>query len=292
MSCLHPFRAFIDERKSPSRVVFDAKAPEWWYLHLPSGVRSIQIPCGKCFLCRQSRAFDIMVRAVAESRMHDFTSFVTLTVSDDCIHDVFPFRKLVRRPYQLFLKRLRKRIGKFRYLLCGEYGALSGRPHYHLLIFGHRFVDGCVLSDNSYCDSRVIQECWPNGHITCTDCTPERIAYVSGYQLKGDIDDSDFPQFVVWSRRPGLGFSWFRRYWRDMVNNGFTFRLNGSDVHVSCRYFYSKLELLSPADFDKLKSSRLEGLVDNAHIMRHEKNARHAAVLEERKKKKKLERLI
>lgn len=294
MSCEHPIAAYVDERKSPARVIFaDSSAvPDVWRVFgSPPGVRSVQIPCGRCFLCRQTRAFDIMVRAVAESRLYDFSSFVTLTCRDDCYNDVFRFGKLCRRPYQLFLKRLRKRIGRFRYLLCGEYGARTGRAHYHLIIYGHRFVDGYICSDNSWCDSRVISDCWPYGNITCTEVTPDRIAYVSGYQLKGSYDDKDFPQFVVWSRRPGLGFEWFRRNWLDMVRNNFTFILHGSPVHVSCRYFFDKLRLFSPEDYDILKASR-ECVDVDTHIMRHDKNLRHSKCLQYRKKQQQQERLL
>lgn len=295
MSCERPILAYVDERSEPHKVIFDnsRSVPESWRVFgLPDGVRSVQIPCGRCFLCRQSRAYDILVRAVAESRMYDFSSFVTLTVDDDRIHDVFPFRKLVRRPYQLFLKRLRKCIGRFRYLLCGEYGSLSGRPHYHLIIFGRKFVDGFIRSDDSWCDSYVLQQCWPYGHITCSEVCNERLAYVSGYQLKGDFDDVDFPQFVVWSRRPGLGASWFDKYWSDLCINGFTFVLGGKERHISCRYFFERLRLHHPEEYAKIKLQREKELEDETHIMRHSNLLRKSQVLQYRKNQRKKERLI
>lgn len=42
---------------------------------------------------------------------------------------------LNKRDVQLFLKRLRNAGFHFQYFGCGEYGDLSARPHYHLLIF-------------------------------------------------------------------------------------------------------------------------------------------------------------
>lgn len=290
MACERPMRVFIDSRKSPVKVVFEGREPDSWLISLPDGVRSASLPCGHCFSCRQSRAFEILIRAVAESRMHDFSAFITLTCDDVHYNDVFRFGKLCRRPYQLFLKRLRKRIGRFRYILCGEYGARTCRAHYHLVVFGHRFIDGYVSVAYTWIASRVVQQCWPYGHITVEDVNPDRLAYVCGYQLKNvDADDEDFPQFVVWSRRPGLGFSWFSRFWSDMVRNGFTFNLHGKDVKINGRYFLSKLELISPADYDNIKAQRLRELSDDrSHIMRHENVLRHAACVKERIKKRKV----
>lgn len=290
MACLSPIIAYLDSRCNPRKVIF--KEPETWSLFgAPDGVRAIQIPCGKCVLCRQSRAFEITVRAVAESRCYDFSSFITLTVDEERLHSVFPFNKLVRRPYQLFLKRLRKKIGKFRYLLCGEYGSRTGRAHYHLVIFGHRFIDGFVDSAGRWCSSRVIAECWPYGLFAVDDVNSDRIAYVAGYQLKNDpaADDQDFPQFVVWSRRPGLGFEWFSRYWSDMVRNGFTFSLNGRDVHLNGRYFLSKLQLISPHAYDTIVSSRIPEQGDDTHIMRHDNALRHAACINHRRQQRKVQ---
>lgn len=290
MACLRPMLAYLDSRTNPRKVVF--RPPDAWSVFgAPEGVRAIQIPCGKCVLCRQARAFEITLRAVAESRCYDFSSFITLTVDDEHLHSVFPFNKLTRRPYQLFLKRLRKKIGKFRYILCGEYGSRTGRAHYHLIVFGHRFVDGYVDRAGCWCPSRVISECWPFGLFAVDDVNSERIAYVAGYQLKNDpiADDQDFPQFVVWSRRPGLGFEWFSRYWSDMVRNGFTFSLDGKNVHLNGRYFLSKLQLISSRDYDTIMASRIPQQVDDTHIMRHEKNLRHAACINHRRTQRKVQ---
>lgn len=290
MACLNPSTVFIDRRSEPAKVYFvgSASVPKLWYVALPDGVSSSTVPCGKCRLCHQRRAFDIMVRAVAEARLYDFSSFITLTCSDSYMPSVFPNGKLLKRPYQLFLKRLRKRIGSFRYLLCGEYGSRTGRPHYHLIVFGHRFVDGFVRG-GCWVDSSVISSCWPYGLIKVDSVNDNRIAYVAGYQVKGSVDDEEFPQFVVWSRRPGLGSIWFDRYWSDMVRNGFTFSLGGRNVHVSARYFFNRLRLLSPVDYDKLVLSRQQTVDDGTVIMRHEKALRHVACLEERDKKRKVD---
>lgn len=301
MACESPRPALIDSRFGKNRVFFH------WpdcvgvvsdgdnIISLPEGVRRVEIPCGHCFSCHQSRAFDIMIRAVAESRMHDFSSFITLTCSDQSLPAVFPGGVLNHRSFQLFAKRLRKKIGKFRYLMCGEYGENTSRPHYHVVIFGHKFTDGFYHNRCWMC-SRILYDAWPHGHICCDDVCNERIAYVAGYQLKSNQAVQGIPSYVKWSRRPGLGFPWFQRYWRDLVrkDNSFTFILDGREVKIGCRYFFEKLDCVSPAAYDKLKTERAESmsnLDDISHIMRHDQIVRHSLVLKHKQKQRKANRL-
>lgn len=284
MSCLHPHIAFYDTRVTPARVVFKPRQ-EWLFLGLPAGVSSISIPCGKCFGCLKSRALDITVRAVAESRMHDFSSFVTLTVSDDELSFVFP-HGLEHRPFQLFAKRLRKKIGKFSFLMCGEYGARTMRPHYHAVIFGHRFVDSSVDTP-----SVVLRDAWQHGNIMVDDVNSNRIAYVSGYTCKDYVlgRGKDFynerglgQPYIKWSRRPALGLTWLRKYYSDLVDDHMqlSFVLDGKSFNFGGRYFLKKLALLSPADYDNIIAQR-RGLSlqdDTTRIMRYENNKRAVEV--------------
>lgn len=280
MSCLYPSLAFLDERSSPRKVYFKPK-PEW-LIQLPEGFRCVQIPCGKCFACVKTRALDITVRAIAESRIHDFTSFITLTVNEDRLSEVFP-NGLVHRPWQLFAKRLRKKIGKFSFLMCGEYGSVGLRPHYHAIIFGHKFIDSYCRDDGTFCPSRVLQDCWPDGFVNVSEAVNERIAYVAGYTVKDFALDRDHDfyrsrnlglPYVRWSRRPALGLRWFNRYYRDLVSDtGMKFVLHGKEFNFSSRYFLNRLELTDPVEHATLLDiRRLYSLVqdDNTCIMRHQ----------------------
>lgn len=75
-----------------------------------------------------------------ESQSHDFSCFVTLTYDDEHM----PYGgDLHYRHFQLFLKKLRKRLGRpVRYFMCGEYGDRLGRPHYHAILIGVEVADG------------------------------------------------------------------------------------------------------------------------------------------------------
>lgn len=286
MSCLHPTVAYYDSRSSPAKVLF--KPREEWLVfgRLPDGVCTIPIPCGKCFGCLKSRALDITVRAVAESRMHDVSSFVTLTVSDDNLPAVYP-HGLCHRPWQLFAKRLRKRIGNMSYLMCGEYGARTMRPHYHAIIYGHRFVDATIDTP-----SRLLSDAWPYGHIMVDNINNNRIAYVAGYTCKDYAlgRSKSYYQsrglglpYVKWSRNPSLGLRYLQRYWRDLIDDDFTFSfvLDGKNFKFGSRYFLDKLSLLSPEIYGMIKASRRDSLINQDYttvIMRNDNNRRRLDV--------------
>lgn len=197
------------------------------------------LPCGKCLACLKNKARDLMVRAVHEAKMHEHNSFVTLTVDDEHIDEVFPGKSLVHRPFQLFFKRLRKASSKsLRYLMCAEYGELTQRPHYHAIIFGlcpdERRPVAIVKSDpllgtdrtlyTGFYDSQLIKDAWPYGNVFVGSCTMASVAYCTGYTLKSFVlgrDDSWYrsrelaPEYIKWSRRPGLGSSWLYHNVRD-----------------------------------------------------------------------------
>lgn len=301
MSCLYPKLAYLDTRVTPNKVLFKPLAL-WLALdRLPDGVISFSLPCGKCFGCLKSRALDITVRAVAESRVHDFSSFLTLTVSDEHMAAVFP-HGLCHRPWQLFAKRLRKQIGPFTFLMCGEYGSLTMRPHYHAVIFGPRFVDGYVDDNCNWICSRVLQECWPYGQIMLSDCNSNRCAYVAGYTCK-DFSlgrDKAFYErlglglpYVKWSRRPALGLRWFLAFRDDLLlaDDGLSFVLDGKRFNFSGRYFYNKFRFTDPAVFDRLRASRLgrQSELDTTGIMRQWDDNRRACELKQYRLKKKKE---
>lgn len=94
----------------------------------------VQVPCGQCLECRIQQTRVWADRCVLEAKQWNDNYFITLTY-DDC--NVPSNGSLNKRDYQLFLKRLRKRFPdtKIRYLISGEYGDRSMRPHFHLILF-------------------------------------------------------------------------------------------------------------------------------------------------------------
>lgn len=199
----------------------------------PSAHPAYLLPCGTCIGCRTAKAKEWAVRCALEDAVYDVTSFVTLTFDERRVPVT-----LGRRDVQLFVKRVRaRRKISTRYFASGEYGERSGRPHYHVLLFGVSPTDGCISEawrawlcgrahvHGSGCDSE------PIGFVSAEVANAARIAYTAGYCAKkiGDVPDPPRsvrvdertgevyryqPPFIQMSRRPGIG-GWAREYWRD-----------------------------------------------------------------------------
>ncbi len=210
-----------------------------------SDLPAIKLPCGQCTGCKLDKAQAWSIRAVHEGQMHEENCFLTLTYSDEHLP-----RGLVKRDVQLFLKRLRKEIAptKIRFLLCGEYGELTERPHYHLCLFGYDFhEDRTQHQENKQGDplftSAQLDRVWPKGHCLIGDLTRKSAAYVARYivkkqhgtlgeytyrqfnaepgfkakDLQGPYFKDILPPFATMSRRPGIGESWFAKYHTDVL---------------------------------------------------------------------------
>ena len=79
--------------------------------------------------CRVSRSQQWAIRIVHEASQHEANCFLTLTYDGEHIPDSY---SVSVREVQLFMKRLRKKLGHpVRYFACGEYGDHGHRPHYH-----------------------------------------------------------------------------------------------------------------------------------------------------------------
>lgn len=163
--------------------------------------------CSQCNPCRISRRRLWTHRMMLESYMHEKSSFVTLTYSDKYVP-----KELVPKHGRDFLKRLRGRIApkKLRYYIVGEYGEKTGRPHYHLALFGLGREDAEVMRSCWSTDTRN-QESEPLGHIMVGDLTKDSAQYIAGYVTKKMTSPDDprlqgrYPEFGRMSKNPGLG---------------------------------------------------------------------------------------
>lgn len=155
-------------------------------------------------------------------------TYVTLTYADDALtfggasHGI-----LVPRDLTLFWKRLRKSGVKFRYFACGEYGDDTSRPHYHAIIFGYDFPDKVYRNTENgfhYYSSATLDKLWGHGNCIIGDATFESASYVARYVMKKRLgktageyaSEGITPEFVVMSRRPGIGSEWYDKYEKDI----------------------------------------------------------------------------
>lgn len=160
---------------------------------------AVPVGCGQCLPCRINTRRVWAARQLLESFGHESNSFVTLTYNEKSLPKD---GSLDPEALQLFLKRLRKRLSpvRIRFLGVGEYGDRSGRPHYHLSVFGAgREIEGAV------------NKAWDQGHIMVAEFNWETAQYVCGYVIKKMTDKSDprlegrYPEFKRQSNRPGIG---------------------------------------------------------------------------------------
>lgn len=146
-----------------------------------------------------------------EAAQYDHNAFATLTYSDDNLPED---NSVSTREIQLFIKRLRKCYpDKFRYFAVGEYGEKSGRPHYHLALFGFRSCEYGVTRKRETCCASCsrVQAAWPYGHILLGQLEKDSAQYIAGYTTKKWTNAEHpgllgrKPEFARMSLRPGIG---------------------------------------------------------------------------------------
>lgn len=207
MSCLYPIDAWRAKRlnENGKREIVFRRADGYEDM-------ALQVPCGKCAGCRADKALAWSIRCYQESSLHDQNSFLTLTYNDENLPD-----SLVKTDLQKFFRALRDQGQKVRYYACGEYGDISGRPHYHACIFGTDFRDGreYAINNELYAVPRVT-DLWGKGNVLIADFTMATACYVAGYVGK-KINKPEDDSFQLMSRKPGIGFDWLRKHVQDIV---------------------------------------------------------------------------
>lgn len=219
MSCYHPIKGF----RTASGVVFSE-------LRRDDHLGSIEIPCGQCIGCRMRRASDWTLRVMHEAQMWDENCFVTLTYGRDKLP---PDGNLEHRDFQLFMKRVRAHFKRpVRFYMCGEYGPLNFRPHFHACLFNVDFRSDRVQAGKSgsgavFYDSPTLSRLWSHGRVSVQDLTRETAGYCARYIMKkhlGPMTEEARAAYVTgdgvvrrreyaaMSLKPGIGALWFEKY--------------------------------------------------------------------------------
>lgn len=213
MACFKPLKAWRTSEPTSNgkrKIAFKKSAPS---------DERLRLKCGQCIGCRLAQSKEWAIRAVHEASLHHRNCFITLTWSPDHINTSGTLEK---RPFQLFMKKLRKAYtpNRIRFLHCGEYGSVYcpdcavpfkrvqrdghhigecpqcqrehvqwlGRPHYHALLFNHQFEDLAPYrigpGGEILYTSEKLSELWPFGFSSVGDLTFESAAYVARYSTK------------------------------------------------------------------------------------------------------------
>ncbi len=207
-------------------------------------------PCGQCLACRIQYAANWAARCELETNYHKQSIFLTLTYDEEHVpvlnKETGEIYRGVRNPaeyvagvtlermtvykpdIQKFIKRLRKAAEKegladhIMYYLSGEYGDKTGRPHYHLIVYGLEVPDAEHIGSRRGYDrftSEWLKEVWGMGLIEIGSVTYESCQYVARYVIKKRKgkdakeykDAGIMPEFVQMSLKPAIG----QRYWEE-----------------------------------------------------------------------------
>lgn len=306
MTCYSPVKAFVESfNPDTGKKVINFTGYSKKKGRLPDS-SILYLPCGHCIGCVLQRSKETALRAVHEAQQFYFNTFITLTVEDGCMEEVFPRGNLEHRPFQLFMKRLREYTQGFEYierpswfnrkgwnprpiraLMCGEYGSLNLRPHYHSCLFNFDFKDKvfwAIRDGHVLYRSPTLERLWPYGFSTIGDLSFNVAAYVARYTVKKNGVDGDFQEFrdvdgmyhfmrtgeeynydpltgeirkspyIVHPYGYGLGRFWIEKYGRDtykddfIVERGFKYR----PPHYYDKIFDSKY----PEEMARIKEER------------------------------------
>ena len=243
----------------------------------------VQVPCGCCIGCRLDYSRQWANRCYLESLGSKDTYFITLTYDDEHLpKGSLGNSTLIPDDLKKFIKDLRAyykyhyNLDNIRYFACGEYGDISMRSHYHLIMFnlpifdldsnfiyeenGQTYITQHVQNGYVYKYSDIIHKIWNKGNILIGDATWQSMAYVARYvtkKLKGkDAEVYEAlgiePEFVRMSRMPGLGEEYFKNHYKEIYENDNVVIFNGKNANVCQppRYFDKLVEKYELSDID------------------------------------------
>lgn len=230
--------------------------------------------------------------------MHDANAFLTLTFSAEHLPADLSIRK---HHLQDFMKRLRKVLSEkhdiiVRFVGVGEYGDQFSRPHYHVILFGCDFSfdwkpAGISQSGEVYFHSPTLTKAWGFGICTVQPVTGASCGYVAGYSMKkmsgkyavdkylrwdsttGEMWTVE-PEFALQSRMPGIGKTWFDKYWKDAFPSDFVI-VDGRKRPVPA-YYLRMLDVLDPKEAFRIRAVRSAKLHEARSI--HERSERRLMV--------------
>lgn len=251
----------------------------------------VEIPCGKCVSCRRLNAARWSDRLMLELQDHQESCFLTLTYDDEHITWVNDasgdsddiIYTLNKRDFQLFMKRLRKRIEpkKVRFFACGEYGETTFRPHFHVILFGWCPSDLIQFKKNFQNDILYISEelssIWQNGNVLVGKVTQNSCRYVARYCMKKAFGvDALFyekmgvlPEFIEMSRKPGIGRKYFELHY-DEIAKYKTINVSTDTGGISMSippYYVNLIESVDPDLYREIKLSNKRAALLRKEVM-------------------------
>lgn len=253
MACFHPIKGFHKPGGgftcSPTQGFRD---------------RPMVIECGQCLGCRMKKASDWTTRIMFESKFHVFCWFFTLTYDDEhlpddysChVKDLQAFHHRLRKWLERRAKAEKRAADRLRFHVVSDYGSDFWRPHYHGSYFGFDIPDRLPAepskAGHAQWESAEINKLWGKGRVWFSPLTRESAGYCSRHNLdkvtgaaaadhyhRLNLVTGEFvwvePEFMICSRRPGIGHEFFDEFESDMFPSDFV-TVQGKKIPIP-RYY-------------------------------------------------------
>lgn len=192
-----------------------------------------EVPCGRCYQCVKRRRNDWYIRCLLETYVSPYTYFGLLTYAQVGM-------KLEKRDVQLFLKRLRIKGYKFKYLIAGEHGEQKDRPHWHCLFFSKQPISFTHIAQSWRGGYESSEGKNKAGWIRFEPIKSSRsIRYTVKYIYKYDGRDPRFSLLI--SKRPAIASHFIDKYQTTfLTKKSASFTINGKNTAMP-RYFKRKI---------------------------------------------------
>lgn len=264
------------------------------------GNNTVLLPCRKCINCQLNRSQEWAIRNTLESKDYDKNQclFITLTYDNDNVSHlkckvinknngkssvVLSLRKL---DLQHFIKKLRNVFNdkKIRFFACGEYGGITLRPHYHILLYGLSIDDIKVkhYKDKSYSFEEKYEtkngvfyysellehEIWSKGFVDLSTFSTFTASYVSRYCTKKAGDIKKLQHFVfengfqdvfnLMSTKPGIAKNYFIKNMDKIYKDDeFLYHFDDKTIKLKPFAYFDKLyDIERPDEFKFIKNNR------------------------------------
>lgn len=259
-------------------------------------VKIQRIPCGNCIGCRLDYSKQWATRCMLEAKNSENNWFLTLTYDNENIpmkseimnketgeifyNDGSWTGTLQPEDMTKFIKRLRKHwkyhynVDEIRYFYCGEYGGQTGRPHYHMIVFGLPIEKDDLIFKFANENYQPIYECpkiakiWGKGIVSVGKVTFSSCAYVARYvtkKIKGYESEEQYakqgriPEYVQMSRNPGIGLKYYLENKKEIYHTDTLYQTTckGNIVKLNApRYYDKKLKEEDPELMEMIKENR------------------------------------
>jgi hypothetical protein len=230
-------------------------------------INGIKVECRECWQCNAAHVNDFVGRAIAEMKTPKYGYFITLTYRDsDDLQEQARAVLLHYQDVQKFFKAIRsKKIGKKKlkykqanisYFVCGQYGELTHRAHWHVLLFSDQQIDELEPYGMEKIKGMTHTPFWRWGHVDVEKMSVESIYYVMRYMTRNP-EENEFSSEEEYhmSTKPPLGLNYFLAHAKTLVEQNAPF--------TNCMYHFPdvlKKDTFTPRQF------RLRGVVREKFI--------------------------